>query len=176
MTPNEITMDPLVARDAGLIFFGSRDFLLAWELLEQRHQDHEVRVGRAPWPMRAWATCAALSLELALKARLRLEGKQPKWVHTYSELFSDLSVQAKEDIASRVQIDGRPVTIDGLLALLKDCDGTFEQWRYLHEQLVRFEITTFHGDRIVAITRAIHASIVQLRRDFDQWPGVMSNR
>jgi hypothetical protein len=126
--------------------------------------------------MRAWATCAAFALELALnlKARLRLEEKQPEKVHRYSELFCALSSQAKEDIASHVQIEGGPVTSDRLVELLKDCDQTFEQWRYLHERLARFEITAFHGDRIVAITRAVHASIVKLRPDFDQWPGVIA--
>ena len=83
-------MDPQIARDAGLIFFGSRDFLLAWELLEHRHQDHDVLVARAPWPMRAWATCSAFALELALKARLRLEEKQPRKVHSYSKLYRAL--------------------------------------------------------------------------------------
>ena len=165
-----------LGRDAGLVFFGSCDFLLAWELLERQHQSPEVRAARAPWPMRAAATCAAFSLELALKAWLVLDGQQPAKEHRYSELFRALSPQAQGDIASRVRVDGQPVTAIGLLELLKDCDRTFEEFRYLHERLARLETTTFHGDRIVAVTRAVHASIVQLRSDFDQWPGVISNR
>ena len=163
-----------LGRDAGLVFFGSRDFLLAWELLEQRHRAPEVRAARAPWPMRAAVTCAAFSLELALKARLVLDGKQPAKEHRYSALFGALSPQAQQDIASRIQIEGRTVTIDGLLELLKDCDRTFEEFRYLHERLARLETTTFYGDRIIAVTHAVHASIVRLRADFDQWPGVIS--
>jgi HEPN domain-containing protein len=164
-----------IAMEAGLAFFGSRDFLLAWELLEQHHRAPEVRAARAPWPRQAAFTCAAFSLELALKARLVLDGNHPEKEHRYSELFRALSPAAAADIAARVQIEGRPATaVDGLLELLKECDRTFEQFRYLHERLARLETTTFYGDRIIPVTRAVHAAIVALRPDFGPWPGAIS--
>src|SRR6267378_114661 len=80
-----------------------------------------------------------------------------------------------------------PYSVDSITTIGVSHDGTSgdlpvwtddvcSQHGYLHERLVRFEITAFHGDRIVAITRAVLASIVQLRPDFDQWPGVISDR
>jgi hypothetical protein len=172
---NAISDTARVGMAAGLAFFGSRDFLLAWELLEQHRRTPAVRAARAPWPRQSAFTCAAFSLELALKARLILDGRQPEKEHRYSELFRALSPAAAADVAARVQIDGRlATTVDTLLELLTECDRTFEQFRYLHERLARLETTTFYGDRIVPVTLAVHAAIVALRPDFASWPGVIS--
>jgi HEPN domain-containing protein len=159
--------------EAGLVFKGSRDFLLAWELLNQRGHAPEVQAGQAPWPHQAAATCAGFALELALKCSLVLDGKASAKGHSYVKLFRALSRAAQESIVSVIRVDGRQATVEDLFRVLQEFEGTFEQWRYLHERLASFKPTEFHEGGIIAVIRAIHESIIRLRPDFKPWPGVI---
>src|SRR5438270_13947477 len=91
----EVSAEVERAMTAGRMFRGSRDFFLAYELLAAFHASAEVRSARAPSPIQSQATCAALALELALKARVVLDGgKAPSRGpdgHRYSAIFGILS-------------------------------------------------------------------------------------
>jgi hypothetical protein len=155
------------------IFRGSRDFLLAYDLLGDFLRSPEVRAGRAPSPIQSQATCAALALELALKARIVLDGRDPprsgKAGHDYVVMFDRLTPAARADIASFLALDGKPATEGGLRRVLREFDGTFKGWRYMHEHS---EIA-FHEGNMIAVLRAVYFSVVRLRADFANWPGVI---
>lgn len=158
---------------AGQMFRGSRDFFLAYEVLGAFMQTPEAREGRAPKPIQSQATCAALALELALKARVVLDGRDPPSKgpdgHKYVALFGLLSRAAQEDIVKPLLLDGRPATVESVIGVLTDFEGTFQKWRYMHEHR---EIA-FHEGNMVAVLRAVYESVVRLRPDFGPWPGVI---
>ena len=171
--PNDLSDDIKRMVTAADTFRGSRDFFLAYEILGAFLASPEVREGRAPSPIQAQATCAALALELALKARIVLDGGDPPSKgpdgHKYVAMFDMLKHPAQEDVASFLLLDAKPATVDGLLAVLKDFEGTFQQWRYMHEH----SELAFHEGNMVAVIRAVYDSIVRLRPDFGPWPGVI---
>jgi hypothetical protein len=157
---------------AGGMFRGSRDFFLAYELLGAFAASPDARAGRAPSPIQSQATCAAMALELALKCRIVLDGCEAPPSHSYVVLFRTLSQGAQEEIASLLTIDNQPATVATLLDALKDFEGTFQQWRYMHENLGKRTIT-FHEGNMIATMHAIYQSIIRLRPDFAPWPGVI---
>jgi hypothetical protein len=152
-------------------FHGSRDFLLAWDLLDAHRRTQPVRKNKAGTPLRARATCASLALELALKSHIAIamEGKTPGRTHSFVALFRVLASDVQRRIASSVLLNGRPTDVDGLIDALTQCEGTFETWRHLHEH----ENADFHEPYIVDVTRALHASILALHPEWRNWPGVI---
>jgi len=158
---------------AGHMFRGSRDFFLAYEVLGAFMQSPEAREGRAPRPIQSQATCAALALELALKARIVLDGGSPPAKgpdgHKYVAMFGLLSRAAQEDVVKPLLLAGGPATVEGLAKVLADFEGTFQQWRYIHEH----GELAFHEGNMVAVIQAVFESIVRLRPDFGAWPGVI---
>lgn len=162
-------------------FHASRDFHKAWEILEAPRtipgfRDHN------PWPHQAQIVCATLALELALKARLQLEDREPARTHSYVRIFRDLSEAAREEIGRELLFNGEPGTSADVEVALQSLDdaaqpykargkpvGVFDAWRYVHEHShVKFE-----GGTIVAVTIAIHNVILRLRPDWRGWPGVI---
>ncbi len=158
---------------AGHMFRGSRDFLVAYQLIGAFRASAEVRQGRAPSPIQSLAANAAFALELALKARVVLDGGTPPSKgpagHSYVAMFSLLSHRAQEDVASLLLVGARPATVEGLVKSLKEFEGTFQQWRYLHEH----DQAVFHEGNMAAVIHAVHLSIVRARPDFGPWPGVI---
>lgn len=158
---------------ASRMFRGSRDFLVAYELITDFCKTPEVKAARAPSPIQSQATCAALSLELALKARIVLDGGEPptkgKAGHSCLAMFKVLSIPAQKDVASFLLVDGKPAGLDGLLKALSDFEGTFQNFRYLHEHTE----ASFHEGNLVNVIRGVHMSIVRARPDFGPWPGVI---
>ncbi len=160
------------------MFHGSRDFLLAYRLLGEHRSSQMVRAGRAPSPLQSWVTCAAFSLELALKCRISLDGskKPPKRgrdAHDCAALFSKyLSEAAQRDIASGVRMasTSEAPSIDDLVGVLRQFDGTFNRWRYLHED---FDGATFHEGDMMNVIAAVHESILRLHPDWRPWRGVI---
>jgi hypothetical protein len=112
-------------------------------------------------------------LELALKARIVLDGGEPPAKgadgHKYLVMFRLLGRAAQEDIVSFLLLDAKPATVEGLVAVLNEFEGTFQRWRYMdeHKEIV------FHEGNMVAVIRAGHYSIVRLRPDLGPWPGVI---
>ena len=164
---SDSTLDEcLAAVDAMLrmesAFEASCDFLLACELMGPRRNSEAVRKGTAHWPIRSYATCACLALELALKARTSLDEKTPKKTHRFSALFAALSRPAQEDVAAGFVLDGQAATVPGLMEVLQLCDQTFDTWRYRHEH----RDADFYEGHILAVTRAVHESILRLE---PQW-------
>lgn len=164
-----------VQRDmvAAEMFRGSRDFFLAYELLEGFMASQEVREGRAPSPIQSEATCAALALELALKARIVIDGGEPPSKgadgHRYVAMFALLSPSAQNDIARSLLVDGQPSTVEKLVSVLTEFEGTFQRWRYMHEHLE----LAFHQGNMVAVIHGVYESIVRQRPDLGPWPGVI---
>jgi len=158
---------------AGEMFRGSRDFFLAYEVLGAFMQSPEARQGCAPKPIQSQATCAALALELALKARIVLDGGDPPSKapdgHKYVAMFGLLSRTAQEDIVRPLLLDGGAASVEGLAKVLADFEGTFQKWRYMHEH----RELAFHEGNMVAVVQAVYESIVRLRPDFGPWPGVI---
>ncbi len=158
---------------AGEMFRGSRDFFLAYEVLGAFMQTTEAREGRAPKPIQSQATCAALALELALKARIVLDGGDPPSKgpggHKYTAMFGLLSRAAQEDVVKPLLLDDGPATVEGLANVLAEFEGTFQRWRYLHEH----RELAFHEGNMLAVVQAVYESIVRLRPDFGPWPGVI---
>ena len=158
---------------AGDMFRGSRDFFLAYQLIAAFRASAEVRQGRAPSPIQAQAANAAFALELALKARVVLDGGEPPSRgpdgHRYTAIFGLLSPKAKEDVASLLLEDGKPTTPESQVQVLKEMEGTFEKWRYMHEH----DRVDFHEGNMAAVIHAVHHSIVRARPDFGPWPGVI---
>ena len=81
-----------------------------------------------------------MALELALKCHISLDGRQPptsgKHAHDCAALFSDyLSPAAQRDLASSVRMasTGEAPSVSELVEVLRQFDGTFQRWRYLHE-------------------------------------------
>jgi hypothetical protein len=171
--PDKLSDDVKRTITAAHMFRGSRDFLLAYDLLGGFLRSPEVREGRAPAPIQSQATCAALALELALKTRIMLDGGDPptsgRAGHDYVLMFGLLSATARADIASFLLLSGKPATVEGLGGVLKEFEGTFQGWRYMHEH----EEIAFHEGNMVAVIRAVYDSIVRLRPDFGPWPGVI---
>jgi hypothetical protein len=132
--PDDLSEEVKRSITAGEMFRGSRDFFLAYELLGAFRRSPDEREGRAPSPIQAHATCAALALELALKSRIVLDSGEPPSKgpdgHKYVAMFNLLKRPAQEDIASFLLLDGKPATVDGLLAVLNEFEGTFKNWRY----------------------------------------------
>lgn len=155
------------------MFRGSRDFFLAYQLLGAFMASADAREGRAPSPVQSHAASAAFALELALKARVVLDGREPPSRgpdgHKYGAIFALLSPGAREDVASSLQVDGEPVTAEMLAGVLQELEGTFEKWRYMHEH----DEMVFREGNMVAVMHAVYASIVRLRPDFGPWPGVI---
>lgn len=168
----EITISEDAKRgwEAGLLFKGSRDFLLAHELLGKRRDEPDVRAFRAPWPIQAYVTCASLALELALKCRIVLDRKVPANTHSYSVLFGQLSRVAQDDVVSMFPA---PATADDLIGILTELEGTFVNWRYLNERSARLEQTVFHEGKMVTLIHTLHDCIVGMRPDFAPWPGII---
>lgn len=168
-----VTHDQRRLAEAGLMFKGSRDFLLAYRLLGRRRTDPDVRAGTAPSPFQSWVVCASLALELALKCRIALDGKDPSWTHNYVTLFAELSPAAKEDVASRVSFREGRSTADRVAELLRDFKNPFETFRYLHELITSMEPAAFHEGDMMNVTRALYLSIIALRADFRAYPGAI---
>ncbi|WP_243336679.1 hypothetical protein [Anaeromyxobacter soli] len=158
---------------AAHMFRGSRDFFLAYEVLGAFMQSPEAREGRAPNPIQSQATCAALALELALKARIVLDGGDPPSKgpdgHKYVAMFGLLSRAAQEDIVRPLLLDGAAASVEGLAKVLAEFEGTFQKWRYMHEH----REVAFHEGNMVAVVQAVYESLVRLRPDFGPWPGVI---
>lgn len=140
-----------------IMFEGSCDFLLGWELLTAHRQDQAVRENKARFPIQGVVACACMALELALKALITLERSTPQWTHEFADLFKQVSTKAQQEIASIVLQDGKPTTVEGVTDALKLCEGTFEKWRYKHEH----RNLDFYEGFIIAVTRAAHESILR---------------
>lgn len=155
------------------MFRGSRDFFLAYQVLGSFMASPDVRGGRGPSPIQSQATCAALALELALKSRVMLDGGTPPSKgpdgHRYVAMFGLLSRRAQEDVASFLHVDAQPATVEGLARSLKEFEGTFQRWRYMHEH----SEVAFHEGNMVAVILAVYSSVVRLRPDLGPWPGVI---
>jgi hypothetical protein len=155
------------------MFRGSRDFFLAYQLLGAFMTSADVRDGRAPSPVQSHAANAAFALELALKARVVLDGREPPSRgpdgHKYGAIFALLSPGARDDVASFLLVDGKPTTAEMVAVMLGEFEGTFEKWRYMHEH----DEVVFHDGNMGAVMHAVYASIVRTRPDFGPWPGVI---
>jgi hypothetical protein len=151
---------------AAMMYRGSRDFFLAYELLATFLRSIAQARTQQPAPVQSQATCAALALELALKARVVLDGGDPpdkgRAGHDSVLLFGRLKPAARVDVASFLLLDGQPATVEGLVAVLKKFEGTFENWRYMHEH----DEVAFHEGQMVAVLHAVYRSIVRIRPDF----------
>jgi hypothetical protein len=163
---------------AGL-FRGSREFHLAWALLDAYDAFGRAQQGRVPPVFQTPAVCAGLALELGLKARIVLDGKPPPTKggagHDYVRMFGMLSATAQEDVASRLRLapDARKATPRELLDVLAQFEGTFVKFRYAHEELRAKGTITFHQGDIANVLVAVHDSIIALRPDFGPWNGVI---
>ena len=161
---------------AGKLFMGSREFQLAWRLLELYSEFGRADQGRLTAPLfGAPAVCAGLSLELALKCRIVLDGKQPPDKgakgHDYVTLFTTLSSDAQDEVAARIRLspDGRKATSPDLVDVLKQFEGTFVKFRYPLSPGSH----AFHQGDIRNVLLALHDSIIQLRPDLGPWSGVI---
>jgi hypothetical protein len=166
-------------RLAGNLFMGSREFLLAWRVLDLYSDFGQADEGRRTGPLfGSRAVCAGLSLELALKCRIVLDGRTPPAKgakgHDYVILFTTLSQDAQHEVAARVRLrpDGRQATAAELVDVLKLFQGTFVEFRYLHE-LPPGSSKTFHTGDIWNVLLALHDSTIQLRPDLGPWNGVI---
>lgn len=132
-----------------------------------------MRASKAPWPRQAQATCLSFALELALKCQLVLDGTPSPRGHSYGQLFEGLSAKAQQDIVAQLRTTEGPASVDDVLTILRELEGSFEKWRYVHEQIIRFQKATFHEEKLVTLVRAVHQSIIAQRPDFAPWPGVI---
>jgi hypothetical protein len=163
----------------GDFFRGSREFHLAWKLLEAYDEFGRAQHGRAAPVFQTLAVCAGLALELGLKSRIALDGGTPpakgRAGHDYVQMFSMLSAEAQRDIASRVRLvpDFRQATPGELVAVLGQFEGTFVKFRYVHEELQKHGRVAFHHGDIANVLHAVHDSIIALRPDLGPWNGVI---
>lgn len=134
------------------MFEGSCDFLRAWELLARHRDALATQNTQERIPVQARATCASMALELALKSLITFEGKNPVSTHSFARLFKQLFAKTRTEIASRVLLDGKPTSVDGVSDALKRCEGTFEKWRYAHEH----RDLDFYEPYIIQVTNAAH--------------------
>ena len=142
-----------------LMFEGSCDFLLGWELLAVYRETPAVRENRAFVPIQARATCASMALELALKSLITYEGKDPALTHSFARLFKQLLPKTRREIASIVLLNGNPTSVEGVIDALKLCERTFETWRYKHEH----DNADFYEPYIIDVTKAVHKYIMRKR-------------
>ena len=92
------------------------------QLLTDYDNSTRVRAEREPSVLPPRATCAAFSLELALKCRISLDGREPPKSHDCAALFSKkyLAAEARGDIASGVRMTaGRVATIADIEDVLR---------------------------------------------------------
>lgn len=73
----------------------------------------------------------SLSIEIGLKAVIRLEGQVPKKSHNLKTLFEKLSETNKNEILYKLSEDRFKVYFS---KYLKDNKTTFEDWRYFYEK------------------------------------------
>ncbi len=140
-----------------IMFEGSCDFLLGWELLTAYRETPAVRENRAFVPIQARATCASMALELAFKSLITYEGKDPVLSHSFARLFKQLLPKTRREMASLVLLDGKPTSAEGLAEALKRCAGTFERWRYKHEH----RDLDFYEPYIIDTTKALQETIMR---------------
>lgn len=158
---------------ASQLFWASRDFLLSWEVLERHAAMAKATGPRIPFPVRSQPTCAALALELALKARLELEGKEAPRAHSAAKLFGLLSKEAQDEIMATLKCSGAPMTRAALDVVLAEFEGTWEGWRYMHEHTGPGETVRFAHGNMYSLIIGIHQVLVALRPDWEPWPGVI---
>lgn len=155
------------------MFRGARDFFLAYQLAAGFGDSPLACEGRAPRLIQSRAACASLALELALKARVLLDGGEPPSRgadgHDHGAIFKVLTRGAQEDIASLLRVGDEPATVEGLAAVLAGFKGTFQTWRYMHEG----NVTPFDEGGMVAVIGAVFSCIVRFRPDFGPFPGVI---
>ena len=160
------------ATEPGMAFRGARDFFLAAQLLGARRKDPEVEASREPWSLQAYVTCTAFALELVLKARLLVDGKEvPKGRdgHSYTALFRALPEGTRADVVGRLAFSSGPATETDLVDVLQAMERTFETWRYMYEG----KTVPFNEHNMTEVFRAVQASIIEARPDFRPWPGVI---
>lgn len=68
------------------------------------------------------------SVEIYLKCLLKIENVEFRKIHAFTKLFARLSVETKEKIANKLQIETAEV-----LTKLEAYDKAFIQWRYAYE-------------------------------------------
>lgn len=158
---------------ASHLFWASRDFLLSWEILERHAAMAKATGPRIPYPVRSQPTCAALALELALKARLELEGKEAPRIHSAAKLFGRLSKEAQDEIMATLKCNGAPMTRADLDVVLAEFEGTWEDWRYMHEHTSPGDTVRFAHGNMHALILAIHGVLLTLHPDWGPWPGVI---
>jgi len=165
------------------LFRGSREFLLAWQLLEAYSKFARSQNGYAPPVFQSGAACLGLALELGLKARIVIDGGTPPRrgmkAHSYVRLFEEhLSAGAQHDVAALVRRnpDLRQASPAELVDVLRQFDGTFVKFRYVHETLYEEGQAVFHQGDLLNVTHAVHDSILRLRPDFRPWAGVIWER
>lgn len=95
--------------------------------------------------------------------------------HDYVHMFTTLSAESQQDIASRVRLvrDFRQATPGDMVEVLKQFDGTFVKFRYVHEELQKHGRVAFHHGDISNVLQAVHDSIIALRPDLGPWNGVI---
>lgn len=87
-----------------------------------------------------------------------------------------LSARAQEDVAGLVRLapDGRPSTPAELVEkVLKQFEGTFMTFRYVHEPLREHGEVVFHERDLLNVVLAVHESIIRIRSDLRNWAGVL---
>jgi len=168
-----LTSEQRKAVSTMLMFRGAREFFLTYQLAAGFGDSPLACEGRAPRLIQSRAACASLALELALKARVLLDGGEPPSRgadgHDHGAIFKVLTRGAQEDIASLLRVGDEPATVEGLAAVLAGFKGTFQTWRYMHEG----NVTPFDEGGMVAVIGAVFSSIVRLRPDFGPFPGVI---
>jgi hypothetical protein len=161
--------------EPGMMFDGSRDFLLAYRLLGRQRAQALARPGTVPSPWQSWIVCASLALELALKCRIVLDGGDAPKTHSYVKLFAELSPAAKRDLASRVPFREGQSTVERVAALLANFKNPFETFRYMHELIAKTEPAAFYEGDMMTVIRALYLSILSLREDFRRFRGMNWN-
>ena len=77
----------------------------------------------------------ALAIELVLKVRLKLAGLGHQRGHNHSILFSALPQSEQRRAESVYQSIRHPAMRSTLAEVLEFSAGTFEKWRYMHEEV-----------------------------------------
>ena len=89
----------------------------------------------------------ALSIEIGLKALIRLEGKTPNKNHNIKQLYENLSEDLKDKIKDELPEEGFKVYID---SYLEENKNDFIDWRYYYEKP-----TAASSDFLAAFSNAI---------------------
>jgi hypothetical protein len=139
------------------MFEASCDFLRGWEVLWAKHNSDAVKKTGERSPISACAMCASMALELALKSLITLENREPLLSHSFARLFKQLSPRSRSEVASKVVLDGKPTSAEGVAVALKLCAGTLNKWRYRHEH----SDIDFRQGHMMSVTRAVHEVVSQ---------------